>query len=113
VPSDVVAAKPGCTMSGDGKQLYCPTWQSSLDASAVWGTKAGSINAGSDPSCPNAGAVPCLLLKAIATRPGGQLARTTYIQRVNTTGGSAPVSSCKVGALALVPYSADYSFYSK
>ncbi len=115
VPTGSVAAEPGCILSADGKQIYCPTWQSSFDSSAVWGARAGSINAGTDPSCPNTGAIPCLLLKAVANKPGrfntGLFARTTYIQRLNTNGGVAPTASCKTGALALVPYTADYTFY--
>lgn len=34
-----------------------PTWQSVFDNSMAWGNKIGSINAGSDPSCPNTGAI--------------------------------------------------------
>ena len=117
VPGESASAAPGCTLSGDGKQLYCPTWESSFDSSAVWGVKAGSIDAGSDPSCPNAGAIPCLLLKAVANKRGhlsrGLFAQTTYIQRIQTEGGSAPTESCTAGALALVPYSASYSFYAQ
>jgi len=40
---------------------------------------------------------------------------TTYIQRLNTTGGSAPSTGCAlstdVGSQVLVPYTADYYFY--
>ena len=36
---------------------------------------------------------------------------TTYIQRVNTTGGLKPTGSCTEGAKSLVPYTADYFFY--
>ncbi len=117
VPVDSPAAEPACTLSADGKQLYCPTWQSSFDSSAVWGSRVASVAAGSDPACPNTGAIPCLLLQAVATRPGnignGLFTRTTYIQRLNTTGGSAPAGSCNVGVQALVPYTADYSFYAE
>lgn len=115
VPTDMPSAKAACTLSEDGKALYCPTWQSSFDSSAVWGSKLASVAAGTDESCPTAGSVPCLLLQAVANRAGtfdeGLFARTTYIQRLNTVGGSAPAGSCKVGALALVPYSADYTFF--
>jgi hypothetical protein len=45
------------------------------------------------------------------------LARTTFIQRLNTRGGSAPADGCStaadVGSQTLVPYSADYYFYRK
>jgi len=45
------------------------------------------------------------------------LAKTTFIQRLNTRGGSAPVdntgclSAGDVGHQLLVPYQADYFFY--
>jgi hypothetical protein len=39
----------------------------------------------------------------------------TYIQRLNTTGGVAPVEGCSVssdvGKQKLVPYTADYYFF--
>jgi hypothetical protein len=97
-----------------------PTWQSSFDSSVVWGNKTGSITAGTDPSCPNSGSIPCLLLQAIGSQPGplgsGIMTSTTYIQRLNTNGGSAPSTGCAaasdVGAQVLVPYTADYYFYS-
>jgi hypothetical protein len=97
-----------------------PTWQSSLDSSEVWGNKLTSIAAGSDPTCPNTGSIPCLLLQAIGSVSGptgfGIMTHTTYIQRLNTTGGSAPSTGCSlstdVGAQMLVPYSADYYFYT-
>jgi hypothetical protein len=96
-----------------------PTWQSSFDSSAVWGNKVGSIAAGSDPSCPTSGAIPCLLLQAIGSQTGPSggkfMTVTTYIQRLNTTGGTAPSTGCvlstDVGSQVLVPYTADYYFY--
>jgi hypothetical protein len=46
---------------------------------------------------------------------GDRLTATTFIQRLNTLGGSAPSSGCAqladVGKKAFVPYSADYFFY--
>jgi hypothetical protein len=96
-----------------------PTWQSSFDSSKVWGQTLQSILAGSDASCPNAGAIACLLLQAIGSLQGPAggklLTKTTYIQRLNTNGGSAPPSGyfvpTDVGKQTLVPYSADYSFF--
>jgi uncharacterized protein DUF3455 len=96
------------------------TWQSSFDTSKVWAKAVGSIPAGSDPaSCPNSGAIPCLLLQSIGNDQGPTggkiLANTTFVQRLNTKGGSAPATGCAVasdvGKQALVPYTADYFFY--
>ncbi|MCU1250599.1 MAG: hypothetical protein JWQ49_3628 [Edaphobacter sp.] len=115
VPNANSSPEASCTLSSETGKVSCPTWQSSLDSSAVWGGKVGSIDAGLDASCPKAGAIPCLLLNAVATRRGqidaGLMGKTTFIQRLNTSGGAAPAGSCKVGDQALVPYSADYSFY--
>jgi len=96
-----------------------PTWQSSRDSSKVWGRPLDAIPAGSGASCPNAGAIPCLLLQAIGSEQGPAggrtMTNTTYIQRLNTNGGSAPASGCSisadVGKQTLVPYSADYYFF--
>lgn len=98
-----------------------PTWQSSFDSSKVWGQSLQSIPAGSDPSCPNAGAIACLLLQSIgadAGLAGGNfLTQTTYIQRLNTQGGAAPSTGCSVpsdvGKQTLVPYTADYYFFHR
>ncbi|HET8922452.1 MAG TPA: DUF3455 domain-containing protein [Candidatus Acidoferrum sp.] len=97
-----------------------PTWRSSLDGSVVWAKAlTPPVASGSDPSCPNTGAIPCLLLQATGSKPGrsrgGDLSQTTFIQRLNTNGGSAPATGCSVstdvGKQALVPYTADYYFY--
>jgi uncharacterized protein DUF3455 len=98
-----------------------PTWQSSLDSSKVWGKQLASIAAGSDASCPNASAIPCLLLQSIGSKSGPTggkfMTQTTFIQRLNTKGGSAPAVGCAVpgdvGKQTLVPYSADYFFFHK
>ncbi len=95
------------------------TWQSSFDSSKVWGQTLQTIAAGSDPSCPNAGAIACLLLQAIGSQQGPAggriMTKTTYVQRLNTNGGFAPASGCSVtsdvGKQTLVPYSADYYFF--
>ena len=95
------------------------TWQSSLDSSMVWAQKTGGIPAGTDQSCPNSGSIDCLLLQSIGSLKGPAggktLVPTTYIQRLNTNGGSAPATGCStatdVGAQTLVPYTADYYFY--
>ena len=92
------------------------TWQSSLDSSRVWAKATGMIPAGSDlQSCPNNGAIPCLLLESVGNDKGPTggrlLEKVTFVQRLNTNGGSAPTSSCSVGQTQLVPYTADYYFF--
>ena len=84
-----------------------PTWMA-MDGSAVVGARAGSAPA------PTAGAIPWLLLSATPANGSGDgaLSGTTFIQRLNTTGGTAPASSCDAeGAIAPVFYTADYYFY--
>jgi hypothetical protein len=96
----------------DEGDLARPTWQHSRDTSAVW---AAPIASSSDPAYVEPGAVPWLLLQAVGTAVGPtggrRLAATTYIQRVHTSGGVAPTTSCVVGEKAFVPYTTDYYFY--
>ena len=101
------------------------TWQSSLDSSKVWAavldTTKNVIQAGTDASCPNTGSIACLLLTSIGSEQGSfggkTLSKTTFVQRLNTAGGSAPEDGCStsadVGNQVLVPYTADYVFYKK
>jgi hypothetical protein len=95
------------------------TWESSFDSSKVWAQKTDFVHAGSDATCPNAGAIDCLLLQTIGATEGPTGGRTstktTFIQRLNTKGGSAPATGCStaadVGKQVLVSYSADYHFF--
>lgn len=103
-------------LSADPSATARPTWQHSFDSSRVWGR---AIASSTDPNYVEAGAIPWLLVEstgtAVGPMGGSTLARTTFIQRVNTSGGVAPASGCSdaahVGAQALVPYSTDYVFY--
>jgi hypothetical protein len=86
-----------------------PTWMA-LDGSAVVGTRAGIAPA------PTPGNIPWLLLSAAPAdgSADGILSGTTFIQRLNTAGGTAPASGCDadhLGASAPVFYTADYYFY--
>jgi hypothetical protein len=91
------------------------TWQSSLDTSKVWAVATAHIDAGTDASCPNDGAIPCLLLQAVGRQKGPTggsiLSKATFVQRLNTKGGAAPTTACSVGQTQLQPYSADYVFF--
>jgi hypothetical protein len=94
------------------------TWQHSRDSSIVWGGQAISS---SDSAFVAQGAIPWLLLPAAGVQEGPTggrtLSATTFIQRLNTSGGVAPSTGCSqpsdVGAKAFVPYTADYFFYSR
>ena len=86
-----------------------PTWQSP-DGSAVVAARIASAPA------PGGTAIPWLLLGAVSNSgpPGGTFTNTTYIQRINTTGGLAPATGCDAahaGATVAVFYRADYYFY--
>lgn len=85
-----------------------PTWQAK-NGSKVVGARVNGVNV--DPT-----AIDWLLLKATSTTPG-RFGGTTYIQRINTTGGLIPAAAdCNagtVGATREVPYTADYVFFKK
>ena len=81
-----------------------PTWES-VSGSTVVGQRINGVTV--DPT-----AIPWLLLKAKTTGGPGVFAVTTYVQRVNTSGGLAPSSpGTAAGEVARVPYEADYYFY--
>ena len=88
------------------------TWQSSQDASTIWGRVAGSATV--DPT-----AIAWVLVQATGVEKGptggNTLAVTTFVQRLNTVGGLAPATGCDiptdVGRKAFVPYRADYFFF--
>ncbi|MBI3798661.1 MAG: DUF3455 domain-containing protein [Deltaproteobacteria bacterium] len=92
------------------------TWQHARDTSTVWG---GRAIPSSDPAFVAPGAIPWLLLPMAGTQEGptgdDTLTVTTFIQRLNTSGGVAPSTGCSmstdVGVRAFVPYTADYFFY--
>jgi hypothetical protein len=95
-----------------------PTWQHSQDTSTVWAATP-PIASSSDPAFVEPGAIPWLLLRVADAQDGPtgghKLTATTFIQRLNTSGGVAPSTGCAansdIGAKALVPYTADYFFY--
>ena len=106
---------PAATLyDGAGRSIILhyagPTWRAH-DGSAVVAARVD----GAPAPLPNT--IPWLLLKATSTTPGSTgnlLTPTTYIQRINTTGGVAPATGCDaahVGATTAVFYTADYYFY--
>jgi hypothetical protein len=91
-----------------------PLWQSSIDSSIVWGKQ---LEMSADSTYVDPTAIPWLLLERAGRQngPAGgtMLSQTTFIQRINTTGGLKPANACVVGDRAFVPYTADYVFYRK
>ncbi len=107
-PEAVLFTRPGGGVVGT--HYAGPTWESTSGS-----TVAGAVMKRCEP---DPTAIPWLLLRAASTTPGpdggDRLTATTYIQRVNTTGGLPPTSPCDattVGAMATVPYTSDYYFY--
>jgi hypothetical protein len=94
------------------------TWQHS-DSSTVWAFVAEPDHASTDPDFVKRDAIAWLKLTVVGARKGRNggdtLAKTTFIQRVNTDGGLAPSTGCSssadVGKQAFVPYRADYFFF--
>lgn len=82
------------------------TW-ASRDGSAVTATQVAVAPAG-------AGNIPYQLVKANPATGSGAMQGVSYIQRVATKGGVAPMSACSasnLGAKQWVPYQADYIFW--
>ena len=81
-----------------------PTWESVSGSKVV----AGVV----DRWFPDSGAIPWLLLKATGSEGPGIFDGVTFVQRLNTTGGSAPSEAGEfMGEVVEVPYTADYYFY--
>ena len=83
-----------------------PEWQTT-DQSYVIAAKQAAYSA-------DASAVPWLLLKETSNGGSGTIAKTLYVQRLFTSGGIAPTTTCDSNSLdasSNVPYTADYYFY--
>jgi hypothetical protein len=111
------AATPRAELRDDaGKVIIThyggPTWEA-RDGSKVVGQRVDGVTV--DPT-----AIPWLKLKAASTSAGpdgSRLTATTFIQRVNTTGGLVPpAGTCNAGTagtVAEIPYTADYYFWKR
>lgn len=92
-----------------GKHYAGPVWEAA-DGSKIAGAVKGRADA------PRQGDIPWLLLGTTASGPQGSFSQVTFIQRVNTVGGAAPAVPCasaNLGAMARVPYTADYYFLTR
>jgi hypothetical protein len=95
-------------------------WQHQ-DTSTVWAKLHQSGLDGDGAVTVDKQAIDWLLLDVVGSQNGptggDKLTNTTFIQRLNTTGGLPPSTGCSsqtdVGNTAFVPYTADYFFYKK
>jgi uncharacterized protein DUF3455 len=100
------ASTPEAQLIGTGGRIHHfagPTWQSLRDNSAVTATKTSQ----SDKS----GAIPELLLQVATHSGSGILTKADYINRLYTSGGTAPAGTCTAGQAVKVPYKAVYVFW--
>jgi hypothetical protein len=81
-----------------------PYWESSKDGSRV--------HAGSPVSVPNHGSIALLRLTAVDTSGNGVFSKVSFIHRLATTGGVAPIDACSGDKRVEVPYTAQYYFYA-
>jgi hypothetical protein len=91
-----------------GKYYGGPTWEAG-DGSKVTGRQV-AVAPGA------AGSIPLQLVKAEPATGMGAMQGTTWIQRLNTQGGMAPMAACGAGnrgARQQVAYQADYVFYGR
>jgi hypothetical protein len=89
----------------DDGRFIGPAWQSNSGSKVVGKLPPAAVIVNTD-------AIPWLRLEPLSKEGPGVFADTTFIQRVNTTGGKAPkTDGTFVGQVARVPYTADYFFY--
>jgi len=102
------------TVVADG--VIRATWQA-RDSSSVW----AKVHQPDGMLTVDQNAIAWVLLDAVGTQDGPTggrtLSDTTFVQRVNTTGGLPPATGCTslsdLGNQAFVAYTADYVFYKK
>lgn len=81
-----------------------PTWESNSGSKVVARRLQGCT--------PDTSAIHWLLLQSVTANGPGIFKSTTFIQRVNTTGGLAPTTpGSTVNEVLEVPYTAEYYFY--
>jgi hypothetical protein len=105
-PDATLFANADFNGNGVGTHYAGPTWES-ISGSKVAAVKLQGVTV-------DVTAVPWLLLQTVSSQGPGIYDGTTYIQRVNTTGGLAPLTGANastVGQQARIPYTAEYFFY--
>jgi hypothetical protein len=100
------ASTPEAQLIGTGGAIHHfagPSWQSRRDKSLVTATK--------EKSSPRAGTIDELLLRVTSHTGHGILEKADFINRLLTSGGTAPADPCEDGAKVSVPYKAVYVFW--
>jgi hypothetical protein len=100
------ASTPEAQLIGTGGRIHHfagPTWQSLRDNSLVTAAK--------DAQSDRAGAIPELLLHVTSHSGTGILSKADFINRLYTSGGTAPTGTCTAGQAVKVPYKAVYVFW--
>lgn len=105
--ADCHAAKIGKHFASDAGAA-APEWQTT-DGTYVIGKRLAAFT-------PDGGApaIPWLLLQETSTGGTSTLSKATYVQRLNTAGGVAPIATCDAttaGTTQKVSYTADYFFF--
>ena len=102
-PSAILSADAG-GHSTVGTHYAGPTWESNSGSKVV-----GTVL---DRCTVSTAAIPWLSLTVVSSNGPGIFDGVTFIQRVNTVGGTAPAAAGTfVGETVNVPYTADYYFY--
>ena len=102
-PSAVLSADAG-GHSTVGTHYAGPTWESN-SGSTVVGTVFERCTV-------SASAIPWLSLTAVSSEGPGIFDGVTFIQRLNTVGGTAPATAgTSVGQIVNLPYTTEYYFY--
>ena len=92
-----------------GTHFAGPSWDAG-DGSRIVGTAQASAVA------PRPDSIPWLLLETHSVGGAGRFVAVTSVQRIETTGGTAPDAGCttaRIGRTVRVPYAAVYAMYSK
>ena len=63
-------------------------------------------------SVPNQGSIPLLRVTAADTSGNGVFSKVSFIHRLATTGGLAPIDACTGDKRVEVAYTAQYYFYA-
>jgi hypothetical protein len=90
-----------------GRHYAGPTWEAT-DGSKI----TGKVTARAD--APDSGAIAWLLLKTESAGVAGRFDQVRAVQRIYTSGGSAPAGACtQVGEMLEVPYRAVYVLWTQ